>query len=786
MCKFLVSSIAVVFVTLSLVQSSAAQRSSDGWIVLRVPNNSVVYINGLRTSTKGSQRHYMSRRLQSGSRYSYTIRVVVEQNGQKTEETKKLVLTAGRTVNLTFDLEEMNQPNTVRKPLEARGVSTDPADLDLQVQKIISESLVGKPWAMANLKMEVAPDSRFFDATPPSMPNRKLENPAWRQHLPEYATVADGVLVLSLDDAVRVALIHSPQYQQQLDAVYSAALSVIATSEKARESKKDSAERALMASLRAVHRYRQGFYTQITIGDLGVQGPGNIEGNGRANGERRQTHGYFGLLRQQQSIRNLTSYLASLRSDQSIVESIYKADRIDFLQVLQVRERLFEVQTQLLSAKNDYKNRVDDFKIVLGLPPNLEVKIEDLRFDGYELNGASTVQYRKRFADVQEEINVAISELIDLFRDGREIKWDRDLVDNLGRCKTNVAKVKELCKELVMKHLPSVQKELARLEASIPRRTDDLKRLIEDINTGGEGLDIPYLHASVFDHERLKNVPTEHNKVLTTLAANLKNSEGVFEALEKDIAGLAMEGKNLADKELRDRLRQIFFTRLPSEISNLGSSLDELSILGTRIRLGTLGLSPPVQLSNEEAVAIARANRLDWANKQEELVHAWRSLKSEDLPEQNVNPIVLRNRLIEYQQLRRQLLHFEDRVEQNIRQLMRELAKLRLELEIKRYATESAIWHLDLARMRLQQPPRPGGGFQANLDYARNLLTSSSGFQEAQNALQEVCVNYHGIQLRLWHELGVMRIDENGKWVEEILEKAAPDAKAAPPERLEK
>ena len=50
-----------------------------------------------------------------------------------------------------------------------------------------------------------------------------VENPNWWQFLP---LDEDGVLVLNSDNAVRLALLHSPDFQQQLETLYLSALDV--------------------------------------------------------------------------------------------------------------------------------------------------------------------------------------------------------------------------------------------------------------------------------------------------------------------------------------------------------------------------------------------------------------------------------------------------------------------------------------------------------------------------------------------------------------------------------
>jgi hypothetical protein len=55
----------------------------------------------------------------------------------------------------------------------------------------------------------------------------ELESPYWEQLLYQYANVDDeGRIILSLEDSVRLAVLHSPDYQRQIETLYLSALDV--------------------------------------------------------------------------------------------------------------------------------------------------------------------------------------------------------------------------------------------------------------------------------------------------------------------------------------------------------------------------------------------------------------------------------------------------------------------------------------------------------------------------------------------------------------------------------
>ena len=59
MLKSTISIVTILFFATSFVSECAAQQPLyDGWLVLPVPTNAVVYTNGYRTRSMGSVRRY--------------------------------------------------------------------------------------------------------------------------------------------------------------------------------------------------------------------------------------------------------------------------------------------------------------------------------------------------------------------------------------------------------------------------------------------------------------------------------------------------------------------------------------------------------------------------------------------------------------------------------------------------------------------------------------------------------------------------------------------------------
>jgi hypothetical protein len=124
---------------------------------------------------------------------------------------------------------------------------------DIDAYALVREKATHPHWRLPNYTISVDPRSRMYDPylvdcspLPPDDPtahqlmhcvdNKRgwpfwhdngdrpyVENPAW----PEYITLDErGVLTIDKDDAVRLALLHSREFQQQMETLYLSALDV--------------------------------------------------------------------------------------------------------------------------------------------------------------------------------------------------------------------------------------------------------------------------------------------------------------------------------------------------------------------------------------------------------------------------------------------------------------------------------------------------------------------------------------------------------------------------------
>ena len=736
-----------------------------------------------------------------------------------------------------------------------------------------------------------------------------LENPYWYEYLENTAVRNDqGDIQLTLGDSVQLALIHSPRWQQQLEALYFSALDVSserfrydvqffggtgisyshlgrkgpggesnllsvtndagrgggfrggnavlnrrfaaggqllvdfanaftwqffgANSSTARSTlgftflqpllraggreveleRLTIAERALLANLRSLQRYRQGFYTNVVIGELGVTGPqrrggfqggtgltgftgqggagfggvGDATGFGRifggggaadggagggagfAGGGAGVVGGFMGLLQQVQQIRNTEDSLAAQLQTLALLESNLEAGLIDIAQVDQFRQNIETERANLLQAQNTLATSLDTFKrVTLGLPPNLELSPDDTMIRPFQL-------ILPGMSDLQAQITHYISQFGDLPAQPND--------DQLESAFTEVREFGIL-----------VGQQLERLPA-------ELENLDEVLTGRFEGMDGAQRSELEKERERM-------DSELAELYRRLEKSGVQLQELTSDITDENHEA-------IGDSIVEI--------LNEVGAVLGEGSLILARARLEMITVEK-IDLTPDAALQTARANRLDWMNNRAALVDSWRliefnanALKSDlsvrfdgDLNTSGRNPLKFdgqtgalgaslqfdppltrllernsfRQQLVEYQQARRQMIQFEDQVMQNTRNLIRGLEQLRINLEIQRRAVTIAIRRVDQTREALNQPvaPAPPGQLPQSFGptLAQNLLFALSDLRNTQNNLMSVWLNYQATRMQLYRELGVMQIDENGLWVDRPLAEAVKTPEAA-------
>lgn len=583
-------------------------------------------------------------------------------------------------------------------------------------------------------------------------------------------------------------------------------------------------ERSLLANVRQMERYRRGFYNNIYIGDNPGQGPsrrggffggsglegfsgvggggfGRVGGGGFFGGGgggntggagAEGAGGYLGLLQNEQILRNQRANVAALRESVLQLEASNEAGRIDRFQVDLARQALYTAQSQLLSAENSYQAQLENFLVSIGLPPELNVKIRDSMLDRLNLldpdlellqeHVATTLLELRELREARdaEPANGQPAEPLVLPNLAEEVP--RPAADDLSATiNGHLASLGDL-REVAEQRLVAVQADFETLESSLPDRRENLERLASRAEVQDANID-----PGVFSVEQLEQRVAKRKTEFEALQIQLNQT---FQQLD------ALANTESVDGKL-DELIDVY--------STLSSQLLELSLAQASARLEAISFDP-IELSPEQALAIASNYRRDWMNARANLVDSWRliyfnanDLQSDldlvfngDIGNVGDNPFrfrdtrgslrvglefdapltrlaernVYRQSLIEYQQARRSYYQFRDGIYQGLRNTIRQIRLNEINFELRRAAVEVAISQVDLTQLRLIEPPQPGEISQLGNTTARDLVQSLSDLLNVQNDFLSVWVNYEVQRLSLEQDLGVMQLAPNGLRIE--------------------
>ena len=520
-------------------------------------------------------------------------------------------------------------------------------------------------------------------------------------------------------------------------------------------------ERNLLANLRAYSQYRQGFYTLVAVGDLGVSGPVRnsrntslsiFPGVGGVNG-------FVGLLQQQQQIRNAEDNLKLQVQSLRRLEAFLEAGLIDLVQVEQFRQNIESERVSLLLSKNAYLRAFDNYKKdALGLPPDTPLGLDDTLIRKFQLIADDAVAVQDQIAAQQ----ILMGNLADAVS-----------LDELNVVIEQIAHISELVGRLISSALQDIEQ----MHADLPNR-------------------IEYM-----DDEQREELQEE------------------IKLLERDAAKLAVESEAISGRidELagdedssKERDPRLIRQRATDTMAGLKRLAQNAILVQARARLESVSIEP-IELDPAVAMDIALSNRLDFMNGRAALVDSWRLIAvSADalqsalnitssgtvLTDRN-NPLAFRastanlrlglefdapfTRLIErnayrealinYQRSRRSFIQSHDALQVDLRVILRQIKQLEESLEIQRRSVAIAIRRVDLTQAQLEAPGRPAQPGQRPPQLgptaAINLISAQASLRDTQNRFLSTWLSYYAAKMRLARELGVMALDPEGRWLED-------------------
>ncbi|MEC9094345.1 MAG: TolC family protein [Planctomycetota bacterium] len=789
-------------------------------------------------------------------------------------------------------------------------------EADREVDLLVQEAgRVNPNYEFQDFKVQMDPRSRyFFDQDPdrPPMPiddpdsnqfmqvvngksgwsgweqnglTDEFENPSWRDQLIEYVGQnEEGEIILDLDTSLKLAKMHSPSFQSQIETLYLSALDVSAERfgfdtqffggtdlrsshlgnlragvesnttriDNSLELRKRFAtagqvlvglansfvfsftgnntdvglsifnfslvqpllrnggrvialetltivERALFNNLRAFHRYRRGFFTDIAIGTNGTTGPrrrggflggtgltgftgtgaggiggvgagtfgfgsgfggsgggGGAGGTGLAGGGAGNVGGFIGLLQSLQQYRNARDSLDLQIRTLALLEGNLEGGVVDVVEVDQFRQTIETQKAQLLQSKNGLQRQIEGYLTgTLGLPPDLAVDLDDRFIKRFQLIDPIMTNFQNDIYRIQSQIG----EL-------GNTPTKQVLVNLINQVKAN--------RSALMDYFPNIRQDVASVDQAIEARQGNL------------------------DPKEIKRLQQES-------ASWKRQLDPIFKRLETNLAGLQK-----IETELKDNTTAESTTALVVWMRQFLAQTQEIVLLQARSRLQNVYIDEPVRIDLDCALKTAYTNRLDYRNARSSLVDTWRLIEfnanrlqsgvsitaSGDLRTDRNNIVSFRDEagsanlgvqfdapftrllernnyrgaLLEYLGARRSFVQATDGINSNMRNLLRSLKELELNLEIQRRAVDIAIRRVEVTEEKLQEPPNADDPNRFGPTDVQNLSSALADLRNSQNNLMSVWLNYYSSRMLLIRDLGIMQIDENGKWIEAPLD----------------
>ena len=747
-----------------------------------------------------------------------------------------------------------------------RSVHRQRADCD--AYQLLADRQSDPRWTVPDRAVEPDPRSRMADITDPDCGPKPPDDPAasdlmrapygfdnskywdkipdgpaidtlhWMEDLPRNA---EGQVELTRESAIDLALLHSRDYQNEVESVYLGALSLSgnrfefdtqwlgglsslyqtsgeppAGSRSLSESNNLGFSRSLAAGGQLAANVANSFVWDFSGGAISSAGGGialtltqpllrgafrYVRLESLTQAERnllyqirdfahfrrefylRITTGYLNLLSQTQSIRNTQANLESLELNLREHEELYARQMVSQIQVDQVLQDYLSGRLSLYSAQQGLANAKDNFKFQLGLPPYIDIKVDQSLLKPFELNDA-------RLDTLRDDSDAVYQKLVQVLPP--EVPSKELLLETHQQ----LVKLQGILQEI----LPSVQSEFAEWQ----------NRLNQGPRSGaGEEEKI--------DHRRQQELAQRIEGQLSELASELKKEvtevqklKGIIESddpdvFEKDDTEPPIEEPEvpLDDKQKMDKKRIADWRSLDRRIGRrFREQLSALFIFQTQIRLFLIDVVP-FDVTEARAIQIAADSRLDLMNSRARVTDAFRGVEiaanalQADLDvsaSANLNTDPAKNNAfridssanryqiglefdgplnrfnernayraaqIQYQQSRRSYMAAEDSIANQIRADLRRLNINWLNFQVSRQQLIAAARQVDEAQFRLRTTT------EANSSLTRDLLQALQGLLGAKNNLISNWIDYEIARITLFVDLELLYLDEEGRWLNE-------------------
>ncbi|NOX56828.1 MAG: TolC family protein [Planctomycetes bacterium] len=517
------------------------------------------------------------------------------------------------------------------------------------------------------------------------------------------------------------------------------------------------AERNVLYAIRKFARFRKDFYVMVVTGERAAPLPGSPGGAELAfliRGERSPTVGFNKLLFLHQYARNQAENVKSLERRLLDVQAMYRQGKATSLDVTQVRSSLENARVIYLWRARVFEDQLDRFKLQLGLPPDLELEIDDTMLEPFRfrnprlaaledrLRGFDTQIGELRQQTTRDRLKHFVEELIDV---------RRELSDIFGEVEHELGNMDEVLAVRRRQMTEDEIREFNELQVKYVNRLEGLRGEFEN------------------DRDILHRFATRLAEPAPPLAEILNRAVQSRDALTRIV-------RRLVALETAVRAELVV---LPAVDTNL-----------TPAKAVELAIENRLDLMNRRAVVMDARRRLEIAADRLEAtldIVAEGEVSTPPLAE-NTKPLDFRSdqsnfrvgiavktpldrrkerndfraAQIAYQRARRNYMAAEDQVKLDVRYALRRVRQEARAFEVQRRALRYAAEELQQA-LEGDGKANDGTAGQQGLNIPRAL----SNIRRAQDFMIEAWMDYERARLTLFRDMGTMKINEKGLWPEE-------------------
>ncbi|MDB5388489.1 MAG: hypothetical protein JWM11_4135 [Planctomycetaceae bacterium] len=446
------------------------------------------------------------------------------------------------------------------------------------------------------------------------------------------------------------------------------------------------------------------------------------------------------------------------------------------LEVNQLESTMLNNRITLLNRELAYQFDLDNYKFLLGLPPDLWISLNLKQLDQFEL-------ISPRLLAMEDDLTKYVEDASAL--SGNELV-SKDL-------QTMTDRLLQLAKRSKVEALGLVESDLQRVQDNTPNRLARLPPTFDE----------QYRKQILIDYERDK-------RLIDIIRLDLNNEIKTLEDLK---LLLIRRAKNLPAEKgapLEDRADPAKI--LAKERERLLKLVQNLEVVQINLRVELIDLNA-FNTTIEQAVQTGLENRVDLMNQRALVMDARRkievianalrsqvnvtvqgSLNTVPLGAGSTAPFEFREdqssyrmglnfvapldqvaqrnnyraALVTYQQVRRAYMQAEDQVKLNIRQEWRQLNVTQNQFELTRRSVRTAAMQYDQAvEAALAPAATGGGGGGGSSNTGLNIINALGNVLTAQNNLISIWVGYETNRLNIHSDMGIMQLDERGVWIDD-------------------